>query len=194
MNSIRQIVRAFVLLSFLAIASLLCGQDVKQAGGKAQSGVVVERFRLRNGRTYEGIWDAKKSQIHLVIKTNHVGNLTVATNEVLKRDFVRDGGDIQIFGDLEMAEKVVVSQLGALKAAKAKVVQTNENRSKTHSFYHGKNLPTAQYNAVMAQYKQLDDAVANAEKAVPVAQAAFEKACQNYEQLGGKTNYRSQAQ
>jgi hypothetical protein len=185
-----QIVRVFLLFSFLTAASILCAQNA----GKEQPGAMVERFKLRNGRVYEGIWDAKKPQIHLVVKTNHVGNLSVTTNEVVKRDFVREGGDIRIFGDLEMAEKVVLSQLQVLKAAKGRVGQAIQNRDKTHAFYHGKTLPKAQYNAVMVQYKQLDDAVANAEKAMPVAQAAFEKACENYEQLGGKTNYRSQAQ
>jgi hypothetical protein len=183
------------LILLLVTAGDGFAQDkTNQVAGKGQTGVMVERFRLKNGRTYEGIWDLQKPLIHVVNKTNHVADLPVATNEVVKREFVRDGSDITIFTPLQIAERTVTTQLDVLKAARVRVDQSNQYRKRLHATYHGKNLPTAQYNAVLKQYQAADDAVANAEKAAVATQAAFDKACQNYEQLGGRTNYRSLAQ
>jgi hypothetical protein len=182
----------FLILLLVAAAALTAQNTTNQILGTEKPGSSVERFRLRNGKFYEGIWDPQKPQIHIVNKTNHIANLSVATNDVVKREVLRDGSDIKILTDLQMAQRVVEYQLQALKTAKARVIQANQNRTTLHQTYHGKNLPTAQYNAVMKQYQAADEAITIADKAVAATQTAFDKAFQNYQQLGGKTDYHSQ--
>src|SRR3954466_2007919 len=125
------------------------GQQVKKEFvGKAQPGASIERFTLKGGRSLDGIWDPTKSQIHLVSKTNHVGNLPVATDEILARKVLGDGSVVKIYSDLDMAEKVLLLHQQNCRSAEARVAAANQNRDNLHHTYKGQNLHTATYNAV----------------------------------------------
>src|SRR6266581_1765222 len=97
--------KTFFILSFCA---LVCPAQpiTKEFVGKEQPGAAIERFTLKGPRTYDGIWDTLKSQIHIVIKTNHVGNLPVSTNDIVARKVVGDGSHVKLYSDLDMAEQV----------------------------------------------------------------------------------------
>jgi hypothetical protein len=176
-----------VLVIFLC--SLVSFAQPKEFVGKAQPGAVLERFTLKGGRSIEGIWDSANSQVHIVSKTNHIGNLPVTADEIVTRKPLGDGSQVKIYSDVDMAEKVLLLHQQNFKAAQARVGTATRNRDNLHATYKGKNLPTATYNTVMAQYKAADDEVASAEKAVEAARSAFSNAQEVYRKAGGKTDY-----
>jgi hypothetical protein len=192
-NPGRQLHAAFMKKALFVLGFCVLGcpaQPVtKEFVGKEQPGAMIERFSLKGPRTYDGIWDAPKSQIHIVVKTNHVGNLPVSTNDIVARKAVGDGSHVKLYSDVDMAEKVLLLNLQNYKAAQARLAAATRNRDNLHQSNHGKNLPTPAYNAVMVQYKAADDEIANAGKALEAARTAFGKAQEAYQKAGGKTEY-----
>jgi hypothetical protein len=179
-----------VLLVFLLATLMASGQEVKKVFvGKEQPGATLEHFILRNGRNCDGIWDAARSQIHIVQNSNHVGNLTVKTDEILTRKSLGDGSQVKLYSDVDVAEQVVLRLLQGETAARNRLAVAQKNRDNLHATYGHKDLPRAQYNAVMARYKAADDEVAAAEKAIEATRAAFPKALEAYQKAGGKTQY-----
>ncbi len=168
----------------------LQGQEInKEFTGKEKPGAVVEHFVLKGGRVYDGIWDADKSQLHVVQKSSHVANLAVSADEILTRRQVGDGSSVKILSDVDVAEKVLLLNRQNYQSAQTRVATATQKRDALHQFYHGKSLPKKEYNAVMVQYKAADDSVANAQKALETAQAGFNKALEAYRTAGGKTEY-----
>jgi hypothetical protein len=178
------------LLIVLIASWMSFAQEVKkELVGKEQPGAVLEHFTLKGGRTYDGIWDAAKSQIHIIQKSNHVANLPVSSEEILARKKIGDGSTIKIYSDADVAEKVLFLNLQNYKTAQARLAAANRNRDALHTTYKGKNLRKAEYDAVMARYKAADEEANAAEKAVAAAQAGFNKAREAYKKAGGKTEY-----
>lgn len=178
------------LVAFLWMGLTLQGQEIsKEYTGKEQPGAIIEHFVLKGGRVYDGIWDADKSRIHVVQKSNHVANLAVSADEILTRRQVGDGSRVKVLSDVDVAEKVLLLNRKNYGSARTGVAAATQKRDALHQFYHGKSLPKKEYNAVMIQYKAADDAVANAQKALETAQAGFNKALEAYRAAGGKTEY-----
>jgi len=100
----------------------------------------------------------------------------------------------EVSPELQKVEQAVISQVRAVQAATQRRNTATQNRDLLHQTYKGKNLPQAQYSAVMQRYKAADDEIANSEAALTVAKNNFEAAFLRYQQLGGKTDYRSQIQ
>jgi hypothetical protein len=166
------------------------GQDaLPQSTGKAQPGAVIEHFTLSGGRAYDGIWDATNSQIHIVSKRKHVGNLLVQPSEIVSRSKIADGSNVMLNSDIDMAETVLLRNQENYKAAQTRLAAAQQRRDTLHQTYGHKNLPHTTYNAVMAQYKAADDEIANAEKAVEAARTGFSKAQEAYVKAGGKKQY-----
>jgi hypothetical protein len=95
--------------------------------------------------------------------------------------------------DLARADQLVQEQLAAVRRAGVAVAMAERNRANLHAYYHGKQAADqAIYDSVMAQYKAKDEAVANAHKALDYTRQCFESALQNYQKLGGTTDYRRQ--
>lgn len=174
----------------LCMVTICAAQEAKKEFiPKEQPDAVLERFYLKSGRSYEGVWDGTNSQIHLISKTNHIGNYPISTNDLSKRVIVRKAPDLKLYSDVDMAEKILIAQLTNLKVAKNRVNVANKNRDVLHQTYKGKNLPGPRYDAVMRQYKAADDAISNADSAVTAAQTGFQKALDLYQKAGGKTVY-----
>lgn len=173
-------------LIFYSLAS--CAQQ-KEFVGKEQAGAVLEHFTLKGGRAYDGIWDPAKSELHIVVKGNHAGNLPVSPDEIVTRKTIGDGGQVKIYSDVDMAEKVLRLQIQNYRTAEARQAAANQRVNALHQTYGHQNLPTATYNAVMAQYKAADDELANAQKPVEAARTGFNKALEAYQKAGGKTAY-----
>ena len=178
----------FLFVSCLA-GGFLQAQAKKEFVGKEQAGAQIERFTLKTGRSYEGIWDAAKSQIHVVSKTNHVGNLAVKPADIASRKVIGDGSKVKIYSDVDIAEQVLIRTRQNLVSTQTRVATANRNRDTLHATYKGKSLPDSTYKAVMAQYQAADAEVANAEKAVMDGRTAFDASLQAYQQAGGKNQY-----
>jgi|SRR6185369_15886428 len=180
----------WISLLLSCFASVLFGQELsREFVGKAQPGAVIEHFTLTGGRAYDGIWDATRSQIHIVSKTNHIGNLVVQSSEILARKTVGDGNKVILYSDADMAEKVLLLNQQNFKAAQARLATAQQRRDNLHQTYAHKDLPQATYTAVMAQYKAADDELASAEKAVEGARMGFSKAQNAYAKAGGKKQF-----
>jgi len=179
----RVICLAFVFSAIAAIA------QQKEFVGKEQPGAALEHFTLKGGRTYDGIWDPAKSEIHIVNKTNHVGNLSVSSDEILTRKNLGDASQVKLYSDVDMAEKVLLLHMQNYRTAQARQATASQRVNNLHQTYGHQNLPTATYNAVMAQYKAADEELANAQKSVDLARAGFSKALEAYQKAGGKTAY-----
>src|SRR5258708_26674042 len=173
-------------LSFCAMVVLV---QQKEFVGKEQPGAVLEHFTLKGGRTYDGIWDTAKSQIHIVNKTNHVGNVSVTSDEIVGHRTIGDGSRVKIYSDVDMAEKVLLLHLQNYRAAQARQATATQRVNSLHQTYGHQNLPTATYDAVMAQYKAADAEVENATKTLEAARAGFTKALETYQKADGKTPY-----
>jgi hypothetical protein len=174
----------------ICLGAALYSQDAKpEFVSKAQPGAVIEHFTLTGGRVYDGIWDATKSQIHIVVRTNHVGNLPLQPAEILTQKRIGDGSQVGLYSDLDMAEKVLLLNQQNCKAAQLRLATAQQRRDALHQTYGHKDLPRETYNAVMAQYKAADDEIANAEKAVENARAGFAKSQEAYVKVGGKKQY-----
>jgi len=176
----------WIAFGFFAVVA---AAQQKEFIGKEQPGAVLEHFTLKGGRAYDGIWDPGKSQIHIINKTNHIGNLAVSPAEILTRKTIGDGSQVKLYSDVDMAEKVLLLQMQNYRAAQARQATASQRVNSLHQTYAHQNLPTATYNTVMAQYKAADDELANAQKAVESAQAGFSKAFEAYQKAGGKTAY-----
>jgi hypothetical protein len=94
--------------------------------GKPQPGAVLERFTLSGGRSYDGIWDAAKSQIHVVTKSNHVANASVQSSDIVSRKKLGDGSTIPIYSDVDIAEKVLQLNQQNYKAAQARLAAATQ--------------------------------------------------------------------
>ena len=180
-----------ILVVLVCLATLLArGQEAaSRSSGKTETGAIIERFTLTGGRTYDGIWDAAKSQIHIVSKTNHVGNLEVKPAEILARKRIGDGSKVVLNSDLVMAEKVLLLNQKNHTEAKARLAAAQQRRDTLHQTYAHKDLPAATYKAVMAQYKAADDELVIAQKAVEGAESGFARAQEAYLKAGGKKQY-----
>jgi len=97
-----------------------------------------------------------------------------------------------VLNELQKAEQAVQNQVKLVQATTARFNQAIRNRDTLHVTYKGKALPQATYNVVMQRYKAADDEVANSQAAMNAARNNFEAAFTQYQQLGGKTDYRSQ--
>lgn len=161
----------------------------KEPAGKEQSGAVIEHFTLTKGREYDGIWDAATSQIHIVQKTNHVGNLVISKNDILSRRPIGDGSRVKLYSDVDMAEKVLLLQQQNYRAAKSRMDAATRNRTILHDANTGKSLPHAQYEAVMAQFKTYDAQIENERKVMQTSWAGFQKALEAYHKAGGTKQY-----
>jgi len=181
--------RVLFLLSIF-LASNLCGADAKPG----EQSRMLERFYMRGGLVYEGIWNPTNSQIHLVKNSNHVANLTIKTNDIVKRVDLGDAREIQLLTDLQAAEKVVAYYVQAVNAAKKRAVLAVQNRDRLHQTYKGKNLDPTTYGNVMVRYKAADDEITNSQAALASGTTTFESALANYQKLGGKTDYKAQIQ
>lgn len=164
--------------------------------GTEQPAVVIEHFVLTGSRVYDGIWDSTKSQIHIVQKTNHVGDVTVSKDEILLRRTIGDGSQVKLYSEMDMAEKVLLLQQKNFKVARDRVVTVSIKRSELHNkYYHSDKvlkteLPPAEYKALSAQFKAFETERVNATAAMVAAEAAFKKAYETYQKAGGKKQYK----
>jgi outer membrane murein-binding lipoprotein Lpp len=178
-----------LLILSLTCCALASSAQQKEYVGKAQPGAVLEHFTLNGGRAYDGIWDSAKSQIHIVVKSNHVANLAVSKEEIVSRKAMGDGSQVKLYSDVDTAEKVLLLNRQNYQAAQTRLATANQRRDTLHQTYKGKNLPNSTYTAVMAQYKAADDEVARAGQAVDAARTGFGKSLEAYQRAGGKTAY-----
>jgi hypothetical protein len=176
-----------ILLFLACLGAIAAAQETNRPA--KSSGVLIERFTCAGARTYEGIWDPAKSQIHVVSKSNHVANVSIKPSEILVRKPVGDGSQVVLYSDLDLAERTVFQQQANYQAAQRRYAVAQQRRDTLHRTYAHKDLPSATYNAVMAQYKAADDEIANAQKAIDSAKAAFHKATQDYMKMGGKKSF-----
>lgn len=183
------VARSFIFIICCCVMVSFGQETGKQFAGKEQPGATLERFTLKGGRSYEGIWDAGESQIHIVMRTNHVGNLSVSPDDILDRTRLGDASQVRLYSDVDMAEQVLLHNRQNSQAARARLIAAMADRNKLHQYWHGKNLPKQSSNAVMAKYKAMDDEVAGDRKALDAALAGFKKAKEAYFKAGGKTQY-----
>jgi len=177
-----------LLLSFIAI---IAQGQTNSFSGKAQPGAQLEHFTLAGGRSYDGIWDASKSQIHVVVKGNHVASVHVQPSEIVARKSAGDGSAVVLYSDVDIAEKVLLLNQQNYKAAQARLSLAQQRHDTLHQTYGHKDLPRAQYDAVMLQYKSTDDELANAQKGMEAASQGLSKAQEAYSKAGGKKQYSS---
>jgi hypothetical protein len=94
--------------------------------------------------------------------------------------------------ELQKAEEAVLSQLKSVRIAYNRVNLAVHTRDQIHDS-GGKTLPSqAAVDAARQRYHASIDEVNRAEAAMAVARSNFEIAFGKYQQLGGKTDYRSQ--
>jgi hypothetical protein len=183
--------KLLVLLAFIATVSSGLG-DTNSLAGKAGAGAQVEHFTLSGGRSYDGIYDASKSQIHVVVKGNHVANVQAQPSEIISRKPAGTGGQVFIYSDVDIAEKVLLLNQQNVKAAQSRLATAQQRHDTLHQTYGHKTLPQSTYDAVMLQYKATDDELANAQKGVAAASAGLAKAQEAYSKAGGKKQLTSQ--
>jgi hypothetical protein len=174
------------LLLLLGLIALVAQAQTDNFAGKTQPGSQLEHFTLTGGRTYDGIWDTAKSQIHVVVKGNHVANVRVQASDIVARKPAGDGSQVVLYSDVDIAEKVLRLNQQNYKAAQARLTLAKQRHDTLHQTYGHKTLPQSQYDAVMLQYKATDDELANASKGMEAATAGLTKAEEAYSKAGGK--------
>lgn len=90
---------------------------------------------------------------------------------------------------LTQAEQNVLALFQAAVTARNQALAAEQNRHNLHATYKGKNLPTAQYKAVMVRYAAADAEVTRAQQAAQAAALSFDAAFAEYQRLGGKVDY-----
>jgi hypothetical protein len=93
---------------------------------------------------------------------------------------------------LAKADQVVQQQIGVVAQARAMTAAAQRTLDSLHAYYHGKTLDPATFNIYAAQRKADEQACANAQKMLDSANQSFNRALQNYQQLGGTIDYRQQ--
>jgi hypothetical protein len=179
-----------VLIFLVAVVTNGVGESNVTAG-KAGAAAQIEHFTLSSGRSYDGIYDVAKSQIHVVVKGNHVANVQAQPSDIIARKPVGPGSQVVINSDVDIAEKVLVLNQQNLKAAQTRLATAQQRHDTLHQTYGHKTLPQATYDAVMLQYKATDDELANAQKGVQAASAGLAKAQETYSKAGGKKQFPS---
>ncbi len=170
------------------VLAFLCFVASAQVASTA-SGAAIEHFTLRGGRSYDGIWDPSKSEIHVVINSNHVSNVAIAPGEIVSRKFVADGSKVKLQPEVQMDEQALTRSQQDYKSAQSQLAAANQQRDALRATWVGKNLNRATYNSVMAQYRAANERVAAAQKAVMEARNAFNKAHEAYLRAGGKKQF-----
>ncbi len=179
------------LLLLLGLIAIVSYGQTDNLVGKIQPGAQLEHFTLAGGRAYDGIWDASKSQIHVVVKGNHVANVHVQPSDIVARKNAGDGSQVVLYSDVDIAEKVLLLNRQNYKAAQARLSLAQQRHDTLHQTYGHKTLPQAQYDAVMLQYKATDDELANAHTGMEAASTGLSKAQEAYSKAGGKKQFSS---
>ncbi len=92
---------------------------------------------------------------------------------------------------LAQAEQRVQALFQAAVTARGQAVAAEQSRDNLHMTYKGKNLPNAQYKAVMVRYAAADAEVNRTQQAAQAAALSFDAAVAEYQRLGGKVDYSS---